>query len=174
MLIISLHTDSARIYSSNRLKLRCFILCYYKGTMEMKNNMWVVGGGMLLVGVVVGGLLTMCIGKSDWHRGSMSGGMDKWEWRGEGVRMGEGSDMHGAMNGMMSNLEGKTGEEFEKAFLEEMIVHHEGAVKMAEGLITQTRRPELITLGREIITAQMREIEQMKSWHGEWFANKEE
>ena len=142
--------------------------------MEMKNNIWGVGGGMLEVGVVAGGLLTMCIGKGNWEKGQMWG-MDKKEWRGgEGVRMGEGSDMHGAMNGMMSNLEGKTGEEFEKAFLEEMIVHHEGAVKMAEGLITQTRRPELITLGREIITAQMREIEQMRQWKNEWFSNTQE
>lgn len=133
--------------------------------------MYVIGGGILVVGMVLGGLLTLCIGKGNWEKGQMWG-MDKKEW--EGVRMGEGSDMHGAMNGMMSSLEGKTGEEFEQAFLEEMIVHHEGAVAMAEGLITQTRRPELIALAREIITAQVKEIQQMKDWHTQWFGNTEE
>jgi predicted outer membrane protein len=33
--------------------------------------------------------------------------------------------MHGEMNDMMKGLEGKTGDEFDKAFLKEMIVHHE-------------------------------------------------
>ena len=80
-----------------------------------------------------------------------------------------GTHMHEAMSGMMSGLEGKKGDAFDKAFLDEMIVHHEGAIQMAEVLLTQTTRPELIELGNNIITAQTGEIEMMKQWSKEWF-----
>ncbi|MEK7644804.1 MAG: DUF305 domain-containing protein [Patescibacteria group bacterium] len=79
------------------------------------------------------------------------------------------SNMHGAMGGMMSELEGKTGGDLEKAFLEEMIVHHEGAVVMAQTLLAGTKRPELVKLGNDIVTAQTGEIAMMKEWLKTWF-----
>lgn len=80
-----------------------------------------------------------------------------------------GADMEHSMDAMMSGLEGKTGDAFDKAFLEEMIVHHEGAVEMAEALLKNTSRPELQKLGKDIITAQTGEIQMMKDWLKEWF-----
>lgn len=80
-----------------------------------------------------------------------------------------GSSMHDSMAGMMSGLSGKTGDEFDKAFLEEMIVHHEGAVEMAEALLENTKRPELQKLGGDIITAQTGEIRMMREWLQSWF-----
>lgn len=80
-----------------------------------------------------------------------------------------GGDMEHSMEAMMSGLEGKTGDVFDKAFLEEMIVHHEGAVEMAEALLKNTERPELQKLGKDIISAQTGEIEMMKGWLQEWF-----
>jgi uncharacterized protein (DUF305 family) len=80
-----------------------------------------------------------------------------------------GSTMHESMAGMMSGLSGKTGDDFDKAFLEEMIVHHEGAVDMAEALLKNTKRPELQKLGNDIITAQTGEIRMMKEWLESWF-----
>lgn len=79
------------------------------------------------------------------------------------------SHMNHAMDNMMSGLTGKTGADFEKAFLAEMIVHHEGAVVMAEALLKNTSRPELVKLGNDIITAQTGEISMMKKWLVEWF-----
>ena len=78
-------------------------------------------------------------------------------------------DMHGAMGGMMNGLAGKTGAELEKAFLQEMIVHHEGAVEMAQTLLKGTQRPELVKLGTDIITAQTGEIQMMQDWLKSWF-----
>jgi uncharacterized protein (DUF305 family) len=78
--------------------------------------------------------------------------------------------MHDAMSGMMVGLDGKTGEELDKAFIDGMIVHHEGAVAMARALLAGTKRPELITLGKNIIAAQTGEIEMMKGWRADWFA----
>lgn len=79
------------------------------------------------------------------------------------------SDMHGVMGGMMMGLEGKTGDALDEAFLSEMIVHHEGAVQMAQTLLQGTKRPELIKLGNDIITAQTQEIQMMKEWRKTWF-----
>ena len=78
-------------------------------------------------------------------------------------------DMDMAMDGMMMNLEGKTGAELEESFLDDMIVHHQGAIDMAESLLVGTTRPELIQLANDIITAQTREIGMMQQWRAEWF-----
>lgn len=75
------------------------------------------------------------------------------------------SDM---MHDMNASLRGKTGDELDKTFLAEMIVHHQGAVDMAE-FILDSKHPELAKLGRDIITAQKKEIEMMKRWQTEWF-----
>ncbi|NBV76747.1 DUF305 domain-containing protein [bacterium] len=77
--------------------------------------------------------------------------------------------MKSSMQGVMMGMKGKTGAELEKAFLEEMIVHHQGAVDMAKELLAGTKRPELVKFGNEIITVQSGEIAQMKSWLKEWF-----
>ena len=81
----------------------------------------------------------------------------------------EGGDMESAMEDMTMMLEGKTGDELEKAFIDGMIVHHEGAVAMARTLLAGTMRPELIKLGNDIIAAQTGEIEMMTQWRTDWF-----
>ncbi len=78
--------------------------------------------------------------------------------------------MHGAMDSMTSDLTGKTGDALDQAFLDGMIVHHEGAIDMARILLAGTERPELTKLGTDIITAQTGEIEMMKQWRRDWFA----
>lgn len=59
-------------------------------------------------------------------------------------------------------------EDFDKAFIEEMIPHHQMAVMMANMLKNATARPEMRTLADSIITAQTNEIEQMREWLREW------
>jgi len=54
-------------------------------------------------------------------------------------------------------------EPFDRAFLREMIPHHEGAMRMAEAVVPRTRDPQLRALAREIVTAQRREIEEMQA-----------
>lgn len=72
------------------------------------------------------------------------------------------------MHDMNASLRGKTGDELDKTFLAEMIVHHQGAVDMAK-MILNSKHPELVKLGNDIITAQEKEIEMMKQWQIEWF-----
>jgi uncharacterized protein (DUF305 family) len=83
---------------------------------------------------------------------------------GGGMMMGNG-DMGSMMMDMTSGMKGKTGSELEKVFLQEMIVHHQGAVDMATLLLQdKTIKPELRVFANKIISAQNPEIEQMKVW----------
>jgi uncharacterized protein (DUF305 family) len=85
------------------------------------------------------------------------------------IAQGNHGGMESAMHGMTQGLEGKSGDAFDKAFLEEMIVHHQGAIEMAEALLKNTTRPELQKLGADIITAQTGEVEIMRGWLAAWF-----
>lgn len=73
------------------------------------------------------------------------------------------------MEQMTASLEGKVGDEFDEAFLAEMIVHHEGAVAMARQVLSVSERAELRSLAQAIITAQEGEIAQMQAWQEAWF-----
>lgn len=92
-----------------------------------------------------------------------------------GHMMPDGTMMNGSMgmqmDGMMQNLKGKTGDSFDKAFLNEMIMHHEGAVDMAEAALKDAKHQEIKDLSQRIITAQEEEIQQMKAWEKEWYGN---
>jgi uncharacterized protein (DUF305 family) len=87
----------------------------------------------------------------------------------EPAEMHHSMDMQGAMDSMTMSLGGKTGDEFDKAFLSEMIVHHKGAVDMANQVLATSKRPELIKLSNDIISAQTKEIEMMQNWEKTWF-----
>ncbi len=58
------------------------------------------------------------------------------------------------MNDMSAILEGKTGDEFDRAFIEGMIPHHEGAIDMARAALKNKKHEEMKTLARDIISAQ--------------------
>lgn len=77
--------------------------------------------------------------------------------------------MHAEMAGMMATLSGKQGDALDEAFLSEMIVHHQGAIDMAEAVLERGVHPELKELARAIVDAQTKEIEQMKSWQMSWY-----
>lgn len=78
-------------------------------------------------------------------------------------------DMQGMMMNMNAGLQGKTGDEFDREFLSEMIIHHQGAVDMAKMVLTSSKRPELTILANDIISAQTKEIEMMRKWQQTWF-----
>ena len=78
-------------------------------------------------------------------------------------------DMTAMMAGMNAALAGKQGEDFDKAFIEEMIIHHQGAIDMAKLALTNAKHEEIKTLANAIIAAQTTEINQMKEWKNSWF-----
>lgn len=88
---------------------------------------------------------------------------------GTGHGMGSGR-MHMGMMGDVTDIDQlKTAAVFDKAFIEEMIPHHQMAVMMAQMLQATTDRPEMKQLAKNIIDAQTREINSMRSWYRQWY-----
>ncbi|WP_341951972.1 DUF305 domain-containing protein [Salinibacterium sp. TMP30] len=92
----------------------------------------------------------------------MSGWLDDW-----------GIDSESGMAGMnhgdgmmtdtdMSDLESATGDEASRLFLEQMIVHHEGAIDMALVEAEGGQNTEVLALAQQIIDAQTAEITVMR------------
>ncbi|KND47093.1 MAG: hypothetical protein AB199_01535 [Parcubacteria bacterium C7867-004] len=87
----------------------------------------------------------------------------------DGSRMRGSMSMQGEMDGMMQALDGKTGDAFDQAFLKEMIVHHQGAVAMAEAALKNAKHQEIKDLAQGIISAQNSEIQKMGEWQKSWY-----
>ena len=91
-------------------------------------------------------------------------GMDEF---GDMGRMTPGAGM--MMSEMdMSALEDASGADAERVFLEEMIVHHEGAIQMSEALLEAGSNPDARDLAEEIIVDQTDEIALMRDLLAEY------
>lgn len=74
------------------------------------------------------------------------------------------------MMGMMQDPEQLANEEnFDRAFIDNMIPHHESAVAMGQVALDESENPEIRELARNIVDSQRREIEQMQTWREEWY-----
>jgi uncharacterized protein (DUF305 family) len=60
---------------------------------------------------------------------------------------------------------------FDRAFVDEMIPHHRGAIRMAEAVLAKTRGPELRKLAEDVVTAQRREIAEMEAFREREYAS---
>jgi uncharacterized protein (DUF305 family) len=60
-------------------------------------------------------------------------------------------------------------EPFDRAFIDAMIPHHQSAIDAAQLAPQQAVHQEIKTLAAAILTAQQREIEQMRSWRLSWY-----
>jgi uncharacterized protein (DUF305 family) len=124
-----------------------------------------IGTTFLVVGLVVGwGIWGGSHGDMSQHQMSDGSMMSN-----SAVMEGHSMTMRQMMDSMSAGLVGKKGNDFDSAFLEEMIPHHQGAVAMAQMVLATSKRPELIKLANDIITSQQKEIDQMRSWQRTWF-----
>ena len=73
-----------------------------------------------------------------------------------------------SMDEMDDALKGKTGDDFDKAFISEMIDHHQGAIDMAILAKQNAKHDEIKKLADDIVAAQTKEINEMKSWQQQW------
>lgn len=134
-----------------------------------------------IVGLLGGSLLTVFLTQTAVNTGNsgmmrMMGlsrmGTESGAFRNEEVTspmmQKESVGMGTSMRGMMVSMEGKSGVDFDKSFLEAMIVHHEGAIEMAKEAKEKGQHPEVKKMAEDIISVQTKEIEQMKSWISEW------
>lgn len=72
------------------------------------------------------------------------------------------------MTQMVDSLNDKSGDDYDKAFIEEMIMHHQSAVDMANLSAGRAKHEEIKQLSNDIINAQEKEINQMKQWQMDW------
>ncbi len=87
--------------------------------------------------------------------GMMGGGMMSQS----GMHMGGQEDMTVLENAA----------DFDKAFIEQMIPHHQLAIMMANMLQSGSGRPEMQQLAKDIISSQSKEIQQMQAWYVQWY-----
>ena len=105
--------------------------------------------------------------------------MSNWykDWFGRDVPKISGGMMGGGMmsqSGMhmggqedLASLENAA--DFDKAFLEAMIPHHQLALMMVQMLESGSNRPEMLQLAKNITTSQSKEIQQMQAWYAQWY-----
>ena len=121
-----------------------------------------------IIGLVIGALAMMAVSASTVN--SQNAGMMRLMGiRVENVeRENKGMGMGSSMDQMMGSMNEKSGYDFDKAFIDAMIVHHEGAIKMAQQAEHRAQHQEIKDLSGNIISAQTAEIEQMKQWKKDW------
>ncbi len=98
-------------------------------------------------------------------------------WFGKDVPKGSASMTGGGMmqaGGMhtggadeMKTLENAT--DFDKAFLEAMIPHHQLALMMVQMLASGSNRPEMQQLAKNITASQSKQIQEMQDWYQQWY-----
>ncbi|MEN9201994.1 MAG: DUF305 domain-containing protein [Thermostichus sp. DG_1_6_bins_120] len=64
---------------------------------------------------------------------------------------------------------GSADAQFDQRFIEAMILHHEGALLMAEEALQKSQRPEIWQLAEAILANQQAEIAQMRAWQHQWY-----
>jgi uncharacterized protein (DUF305 family) len=94
-----------------------------------------------------------------------------WGWR-HGLMMGSsmgvaGRGLNGPMGISIAKLEKAV--DFDQAFIEQMIPHHQMGVMMASMQLYNTERPEMRKLVEEMIRVQGEEIEAMQQWYRSWY-----
>jgi uncharacterized protein (DUF305 family) len=90
--------------------------------------------------------------------------MTQWlqDWYGQGVDEESAAMMQNEMDMMMQAMEASDNPD--AAFLEQMSLHHNSAIDMAQSALLGSDRPELRELATNIIVAQAQEIAQYQTW----------
>ena len=58
---------------------------------------------------------------------------------------------------------------YDAQFIDSMIMHHQGAIDMANQALKEAQKPEIKTLAEDIVKAQQSEIAQMQDWRTAWY-----
>jgi uncharacterized protein (DUF305 family) len=65
----------------------------------------------------------------------------------------------------------KEAKPFDREFIDAMIAHHQGAIRMARVELDKGESPGLRSLAEAIVDAQSMEIDQMNTWRVDWFGS---
>ncbi len=75
---------------------------------------------------------------------------------------------HGTMMSHSMDI-GPANANYDLRFIDSMVPHHQGALVMAQEVITKSKRPELVKFAKGIIKEQKKEISQMQQWRKQWY-----
>ncbi len=124
---------------------------------------------VLAAGLTGGGIAWAANAQSSTDDGgqshSMGGGMSMMDMMGGGMSM-----MGGGSGGMGEFSADKP---FDLQFLDQMTMHHQGALMSTLAMIANSDRPELRDLATAIETSQTAQIEQMQAFRTEWYGDAE-
>jgi uncharacterized protein (DUF305 family) len=170
------------------------------GTEEYEGSLEILGhdrGGagsagarpkVLVAGLAAAALLTAGAGVSYAHAqgdgergengatGSMMGrgGTGSMKSMMDGGGMGsmmEGGMMDGGQMRPMGSFE--ENKPFDLQFIDQMIMHHEGAIMSSEHMISDSKRPELRKLAEDIQRSQSEQVKQMQAMRKDWYPDAE-
>ena len=82
-------------------------------------------------------------------------------------QMGHGSMGMGS-KGMAKQMLMENGKYSDKAFIDAMFPHHQGAIEMAKVADENSENPRVKELAQNIASVQKREIEQISRWREQW------
>jgi uncharacterized protein (DUF305 family) len=77
-----------------------------------------------------------------------------------------------AMDDMGMSMDGPdlaTAKPYDRAFIDAMVPHHQGAIRMARAQLARGEDRELQRLATAIVSAQEREIRRMNAWRSTWY-----
>jgi uncharacterized protein (DUF305 family) len=74
-----------------------------------------------------------------------------------------------SMGIMMDPQELANRQPFDRAFIDAMIPHHQSAIEMARVALENSDNPKITELAENIVSAQQKEIEQLKQWREDWY-----
>jgi uncharacterized protein (DUF305 family) len=122
---------------------------------------------LLVAGLVAAVLLTAAAGVAfaRYQAGSMMGR--------DGMESMMGNDAMDSMSGggMMGSFD--EDRPFDLQFIDQMIMHHEGAIVSSKYMISDSTRPELRKLAESIQRSQSEQVEQMQEWRKRWYPDAE-
>ena len=121
-------------------------------------------GSVLAAAIAGGGIgwgVTGAASDADRGMSGMDGGMSMMD--------GGMSMMDGTQGGPMGEFSDE--QPFDLQFIDQMTMHHQGALMSTEMMIADSDRPELRDLAAAIETSQTAQIEQMQTWRSEWYGD---
>jgi uncharacterized protein (DUF305 family) len=125
---------------------------------------------LLALLLAVAFLLAACGSAGGANQGSESGGGDHGQM--DYGQMGHGS-MDMGSGGMARQMVMEDRKYSDKAFIDAMVPHHQGAVEMARVVLENAEREEIKQLSRNIISTQRDEIEELKAIKEQEFGTSE-
>jgi uncharacterized protein (DUF305 family) len=120
----------------------------------------------LLAGIVIaGGAAMLAVNNNNQGMMKMMG-MNTSQ-----MKSNDAGHMGMSMNDMSSDLQSRSGDNFDENFVAMMISHHQGAIDMAKLAETRAKHDEVKQLSKDVISAQTKEIQDMKKWQLDWGYN---